>query len=255
MKCKKCGQEIEEGLKTCLNCGSAVDFEPMENLDDQVKLIESMGKKRKKIKNPIIFVIGILLAIAGIFVTVSLVFAGNEMRISELNSADKPVDYEAMKARQHAKMEKEAKTSETTTISTEITTYDPEIYYTMPGDNDLHPFPLLMTAFIVTKSGAGTPQISMKVFNSSDTTVTSFAVRIIAYDKNDQKIILGSQNMGQIDKTFNVRINPQSSSENIEFNLSGYTKATKIYYRFLSAKSSDGYENVAQEKWGHNDLS
>lgn len=254
MKCKKCGEKIEKDFKACPNCGSLVNFTPIDNIEDEIQLIKTLGDKKKKRKNPMIFVIGLVTLIAGAVGVVSFVFAGNSLFLfSNSGTADYEVDYEKMKKEQRQEtLELIEKGEITTDETTNAPTVDYNLYYTTQYP-EFRSFPLSMNAFSVKRSNVGLPNIVMRFSNNSKKhTISSITVRFIAYDENDKKIYVGNANAeGQFDKTFKVKVKPGAISENIKLTLNGCKGAKKVYYKFISARSSDGFIYSGSGEWRH----
>lgn len=80
MYCKKCGKELDDGVKFCTGCGSPVS----DNLDpSQSRNTEIMGtavnKNAKNIKYIIAFAAAVIIIICGVAVSVNLFTSGDEL--------------------------------------------------------------------------------------------------------------------------------------------------------------------------------
>lgn len=232
MECKKCGHEIQEGHKICLNCGSAADFEEVTDKEKQEEQIEQIIKNKPVQKLSRQMIGGVLMfVIACLCVGFAMSYTSKTLNMFSTTPTKAP--------------------SETlTTASTQPTSATAAEPIINQYEAEYREFPLRITGFYAEKKNGIMPKLYVNFQNTTeDYTVNEITVRVIAFDVTGKRISKNNTEAGKyIDFKFkSQKILPGEGIRALEMVPVGFEKGVNFRIAIISAQTTDGYKHEPSE--------
>lgn len=230
MECRKCGHEIEEGHKICLNCGSAVDFQEVTDEAKHEEQIEQIIKQKPIQKLSRQMLGGVLIfIIACLFVGFAMSYTSKTLNMYSTDPADIPT-----KATETTKAEA-TQTQPFTAAAPIINEYETEY----------RQFPLKIIGFSAKEGKGGMPKLYVNLENiSKDYTINEITLRVIAFDENGKRVSKNNSESGKyIDFKFkNQKLESGKTLQGLELVPVGFEKGVNFRIAIMSAQSTDGHQ-------------
>lgn len=227
MECRKCGHEIEEGHKMCLNCGSAVDFEEITDQEKHEEQIEQIIKQKPIHKLSRQMIGGVLMfIIACLCVGFAMSYTSKTLSMFSTTPTKAP-------------------SSTLTTVSTQPTSATAAEPIINEYEAEYRQFPLRIIGFYAEKKNGIMPKLYVNVQNTSeDYILNEFTVRVIAFDETGKRISKNNTEAGKyIDFKFKgQQLAPGESLKSLEMIPVGFEKGANFRIAIMSAQSADGYQ-------------
>ncbi len=231
MECRKCGHEIEEGHKMCLNCGSAVGFEEVTDKQKQEEQIEQIIKNKPVQKLSRQMIGGVLMfIIACLCVGFALAYTSKTLNMFSTTPTKAP-------------------SATLTTASTQPTSATAAEPIINQYEAEYREFPLRISGFSAEKKNGIMPKLYVNFQNTTeDYTVNEITVRVIAFDAAGKRISKSNTEAGKyIDFKFKQKIGPGEGARALEMVPVGFEKGVNFRVAIISAQSTDGYKYEPEE--------